>query len=142
MPAISEDRPITYGRGGAGNIAPKSTLSATIVSFSDQASLPADDLTTPTIKSDIYTTGRGGQGNMRHNDAKNPQLAHDAQDVDVILRREGSSDGNGLGTKVSVGRGGAANIVSLGTDGIGIRGGEKGAQALRVAEALEKGRAE
>ena len=36
-------------------------------------------LETPTIKSKVYTTGRGGTGNMARND--NPEEARRAQDV-------------------------------------------------------------
>jgi len=37
------------------------------------------DLETPTIKSDVYTTGRGGSGNMAKN--TDPYEARRAQDV-------------------------------------------------------------
>lgn len=43
----------SHGRGGAGNI-----------NSSPSAKLEASDLKTPTIKSNLYTTGRGGSGNM------------------------------------------------------------------------------
>jgi hypothetical protein len=36
-------------------------------------------LETPTLKSDMYTTGRGGSGNMTKN--SNPEVARRAQDV-------------------------------------------------------------
>jgi hypothetical protein len=42
-----------HGRGGAGNI-----------KTGPNAAVQASDLTTPTIKSDTYTTGRGGQGKL------------------------------------------------------------------------------
>lgn len=38
---------------------------------------------TPTLKSDMYTTGRGGTGNMAKNDPQHPEEARRAQDVDV-----------------------------------------------------------
>ena len=38
-------------------------------------------MTTPTLKSNIYTTGRGGTGNMARND--DPEEARAAQDVDI-----------------------------------------------------------
>ena len=46
-------------------------------------------MTTPTLKSKMYTTGRGGTGNMAKND--NPEESRAAQDVDVpgILLSEG-----------------------------------------------------
>jgi len=45
------------------------------------------DLTTPSIKSDVYTTGRGGQGNMSKNDPANPDRARASQDVKATPRR-------------------------------------------------------
>jgi hypothetical protein len=42
-----------------------------------------DDLKTPTIKQDFYTTGRGGSGNMMHNDRDHPELARGSQDVET-----------------------------------------------------------
>ena len=77
---------------------------------------------------------------MRQNDANNPQLARKAQDVEAVTRREGSFDASGAGSKISVGRGGAANIVSVESDAGGD--GEKDAQALREAEIVEEGRVE
>ncbi|KAJ6164982.1 hypothetical protein N7470_003654 [Penicillium chermesinum] len=63
-------RNVSYGRGGAGNIA-------------RQTSSPApSDLVTPTIKQEIYTTGRGGSGNMVQNDPKHPEIARESQDVE------------------------------------------------------------
>lgn len=41
------------------------------------------DLTTPTIKQDYYTTGRGGTGNMMHNDKEHPEIARESQDVEA-----------------------------------------------------------
>lgn len=41
-----------------------------------------DDLKTPTIKQGIYTTGRGGSGNMMYNDPDHPELARGSQDVE------------------------------------------------------------
>jgi len=80
----------------AGNIAPRSA-----------ALLPAD-LKTPTIKSDLYTTGRGGTGNMALNLHTQPELARAAQDVDApqMLGREPENS-------VHYGRGGAANVAHM-----------------------------
>ncbi|CBF89634.1 hypothetical protein BDV09DRAFT_194765 [Aspergillus tetrazonus] len=65
-------RNISHGRGGAGNIfsseAPKTT---------------PQDLVTPTIKQEVFTTGRGGSGNMMHNDPDRPELARESQDVEA-----------------------------------------------------------
>lgn len=40
--------------------------------------------TTPVIKEQMYTTGRGGTGNMAKNDPSRPEEARAAQDVDDI----------------------------------------------------------
>lgn len=40
------------------------------------------DLVTPTIKQEVYTTGRGGSGNMVTNDPGRPELARESQDVE------------------------------------------------------------
>lgn len=100
----------SHGRGGAGNIGP------TV----NDAARPAN-LATPTIKSPIYTTGRGGSGNMKRNDPKHPELARKSQDVaPVVQRRRGSGSGSGdrgMGTG-HTGRGGAANILHPSIDDI------------------------
>jgi len=38
---------------------------------------------TPTIKQDVYTTGRGGSGNMVYNDPERPEIARESQDVET-----------------------------------------------------------
>lgn len=58
-------------------------------------------LETPTIKTDVYTTGRGGSGNMAKN--TDPAEARRAQDVVGHPRRESNASQH-------VGRGGAANV--------------------------------
>ena len=45
------------------------------------------DLATPSIKSQVYSTGRGGQGNMAKNDPANPEKARTSQDVGAPPRR-------------------------------------------------------
>lgn len=57
------------------------------------AGVAPTDLETPTIKSDHYTTGRGGTGNMAKNDPLNPSIARERQDVASLPRRlsEGES---------------------------------------------------
>ncbi|KAF7719042.1 Uncharacterized protein PECH_000224 [Penicillium ucsense] len=83
-------RNISYGRGGAGNIAPP------------QRSTTPKDLVTPRIKQEVYTTGRGGSGNMVQNDPQHPELARESQDVESPpLRAEQFPH--------HTGRGGAAN---------------------------------
>jgi hypothetical protein len=66
-----------------------------------------EDLVTPTLKSNTFTTGRGGTGNMARNDPKHPEIARALQDV------EGSPQPEGQGPK-HYGRGGAANIIGDG----------------------------
>ncbi|KAJ5761221.1 hypothetical protein N7520_008377 [Penicillium odoratum] len=63
-------RNISYGRGGAGNI-----------SRQHSSTMPKD-LITPTIKQEVYTTGRGGSGNMVQNDPERPEIARESQDVE------------------------------------------------------------
>ncbi|KAL9597483.1 MAG: hypothetical protein Q9219_005116 [cf. Caloplaca sp. 3 TL-2023] len=88
----------SHGRGGAGNIGP------TV----NDAAKPSS-LTTPTIKSSVYTTGRGGSGNMKRNDPKHPEVARSSQDVGPVVGgkgRRGSEGGVG-----HTGRGGVANVL-------------------------------
>ncbi|APA06619.1 hypothetical protein sscle_02g013890 [Sclerotinia sclerotiorum 1980 UF-70] len=80
---------LSHGRGGAGNIG-----------TSPHDAEPVT-LNTPTLKGDVYTTGRGGSGNMTKN--TDPESARRAQDVVGTPRRESSSSSH-------VGRGGAANV--------------------------------
>lgn len=58
-------------------------------------------LETPTLKTDVFTTGRGGSGNMAKN--SDPETARRAQDVVAHPRTETGND-------THVGRGGAANV--------------------------------
>ncbi|KAL8680464.1 MAG: hypothetical protein Q9186_003362 [Xanthomendoza sp. 1 TL-2023] len=88
----------SHGRGGAGNIGPT-------VNDATKSSL-----TTPTIKSTIYTTGRGGSGNMKKNDPKHPEVARKSQDVVPPVKRRLSEE------KGHTGRGGAANIIRPSVD--------------------------
>ena len=46
-----------------------------------------EDLITPTIKQDVYSTGRGGSGNMRHFDKNHPEIARTSQDVEEPPKR-------------------------------------------------------
>ncbi|RFU25525.1 hypothetical protein B7463_g10805, partial [Scytalidium lignicola] len=79
----------SHGRGGAGNLGAKGK------------DIDPTDLETPTLKTEVYTTGRGGSGNMARN--TDPDSARRAQDVTVPPRRESASSQH-------VGRGGAANV--------------------------------
>ncbi|EUC44687.1 hypothetical protein COCMIDRAFT_6024 [Bipolaris oryzae ATCC 44560] len=94
-PTDNHQRVASHGRGGAGNIAKD-----------DPTNYPKpEDLVTPTLKGDTYTTGRGGTGNMARNDPERPEIARAAQDV------EGSPQPETAGPK-HYGRGGAANVIS------------------------------
>ncbi|KAB8076932.1 hypothetical protein BDV29DRAFT_73148 [Aspergillus leporis] len=83
-------RQVSHGRGGAGNI------------FSSESHTTPRDLVTPTIKQDVYTTGRGGQGNMVVNDPQHPEIARESQDVEAPPLRVEEAPHH-------TGRGGAAN---------------------------------
>jgi hypothetical protein len=58
------------GRGGAGNI----------VDASKTTQIQAEDLKTPTLKTSMVTTGRGGTGNMAAN--LDPEEKRRRQDVE------------------------------------------------------------
>lgn len=68
------------------------------------AHVTPQDLVTPTLKSEHYTTGRGGSGNMAKNDPNRPEVARAAQDVEAPAHREPEG-------RHHYGRGGAANIA-------------------------------
>lgn len=56
---------------------------------------------TPTIKQDVYTTGRGGSGNMVYNDPQHPEIARESQDVETPpLRVEEAPHHTGRGTSL------------------------------------------
>ncbi|KAG8623731.1 hypothetical protein KVT40_008707 [Elsinoe batatas] len=89
------------GRGGAGNVAPASP------------SLEPVDLSTPTIKQNHYTTGRGGSGNIVSNDSA--ENARKAQDVEASAAAAKQPSGDKPG---HFGRGGAANVVKKAVEGV------------------------
>lgn len=93
-PSAETHRVASYGRGGAGNIG----------SDKPTAHPQPADLVTPTLKSELYTTGRGGTGNMARNDPNHPELARASQDVEVPPHREADGPHH-------FGRGGAANVA-------------------------------
>ncbi|KFY93998.1 hypothetical protein V498_04100 [Pseudogymnoascus sp. VKM F-4517 (FW-2822)] len=109
----STSRYAAHGRGGAGN-----------VSAAPPPPVAPSDLETPTLKEEVYTTGRGGSGNMVANTGK--AGARRAQDVVALPRRD--SEGT-----AHVGRGGAANIVKVPT-----RTGEE-ERSVEGKEGSEKG---
>jgi len=85
------------GRGGAGNFGPKSESCESL------------DLTTPFITTPIYTSGRGGTGNMQRNDPNHPEYARSSQDVELPPVRPSSSEYHGV-------RGGAGNVFTPSED--------------------------
>ncbi|KAL7267530.1 hypothetical protein RUND412_009878 [Rhizina undulata] len=88
-------RVMSHGRGGAGNIGVDEN------GFKESEK----DLKIPTLKSAVYTTGRGGTGNMALNDPEHPDRARAAQDVEEAPRPPSKTEFFG-------GRGGAGNIVN------------------------------
>ncbi|EEH06425.1 predicted protein [Histoplasma capsulatum G186AR] len=119
---MTDQKRISTGRGGAGNMVsvPGTATTGTGTGTGTGAGAGAGagaatvtsrtpaDLVTPTIKSDMYTTGRGGSGNIVAND--DPAVARMAQDVEVDVI------GESKGEKVFLGRGGAANIYDTSTE--------------------------
>ncbi|KAK3337037.1 hypothetical protein B0T19DRAFT_396698 [Cercophora scortea] len=95
------------GRGGAGNI----------VDSSMSPKMLPQDLQTPTLKTSVVTTGRGGTGNMAKN--SDPVETRLRQDVEPVVRR--SSQG-----ATHIGRGGTGNVF-------------KGEEAQAAKRELEKG---
>ncbi|CCX13514.1 Similar to hypothetical protein LEMA_P064290.1 [Leptosphaeria maculans JN3]; acc. no. CBX90303 [Pyronema omphalodes CBS 100304] len=89
----ANERQMSHGRGGAGNIRPDHDRKET-----------EEEIKIPTLKAPVYTTGRGGTGNMATNDPKNPQNARKAQDVESDPPRV-------IKNVVHGGRGGAGNVV-------------------------------
>ncbi|KAH8905110.1 hypothetical protein BR93DRAFT_765309 [Coniochaeta sp. PMI_546] len=79
------------GRGGAGNI----------VDASKSPKLQPEDLQTPTLKTNVITTGRGGSGNMAKN--TDPAETRARQDVEPVTRRPSHGAQH-------VGRGGTGNV--------------------------------
>lgn len=65
----------------------------------------AQDLVTPTLKTSMVTTGRGGQGNMAKN--VDPEETRARQDVGPVPRR-------GSNSAAHSGRGGAGNFFQEG----------------------------
>ncbi|KAI4123566.1 MAG: hypothetical protein LQ341_007182, partial [Variospora aurantia] len=111
----------SHGRGGVGNIG---------TTVNDSAKPAA--LITPTLKSPIYTTGRGGSGNMKRNDPGHPEVARRSQDVIVPPPAKRRMSGAGGG---HIGRGGVANVLRPSIEDV-MQGTNKHENAL-VAEGLE-----
>jgi len=109
---------VSTGRGGAGktNLRPLRTSNTSayieIGNIGKEPPAMDQDLATPTIKADTYTTGRGGSGNMAKNDPKHPEIARASQDVEPVPK-------TGRSGSFHVGRGGAANIAKTENDSKG-----------------------
>lgn len=105
---------VSTGRGGAGMIVFYTVphhlaiydqyCSLHAGNIGKEPSVPGDDLATPTIKADTYTTGRGGSGNMAKNDPNHPEITRASQDVAPVAKTERSGS-------FHIGRGGAANVA-------------------------------
>ncbi|KAL8304020.1 hypothetical protein RB597_004643 [Gaeumannomyces tritici] len=80
------------GRGGAGNIVDKAKSPA----------IEPKDLETPTLKTSVVTTGRGGTGNMAKN--TDPAETRALQDVEPVSLQENTG-------ATHIGRGGDGNVV-------------------------------
>ena len=93
-------------------------------------SLQPADLKTPTIKSQTYTTGRGGQGNMQPN--VHPDITRQTQDVEAHPRAGREPEKN-----FQWGRGGAGNTASLSKDQI-VDIKERNASRQRAEEAAAR----
>lgn len=80
------------GRGGVGNIR----------ETPDAYKGSEEDLRVPTLKSAVYTTGRGGTGNMAINDPSHPENARIAQDVEAVPPAVASDFHGGRGVRSSI----------------------------------------
>ncbi|KAF2717164.1 hypothetical protein K431DRAFT_277411 [Polychaeton citri CBS 116435] len=98
-PPQDQVRSTSHGRGGAGNIAKRNVNDA----------LNPEDFKTPTIKNDLYTTGRGGTGNMAMNLKEVPEMARAAQDVEAPVAHHKEAKGT-----IHWGRGGQGNKTTVG----------------------------
>ncbi|KAK0618356.1 hypothetical protein B0T17DRAFT_618954 [Bombardia bombarda] len=99
------------GRGGAGNI----------VDSAKSPRIQEADLQTPTLKTSVVTTGRGGTGNMAKN--SDPVETRLRQDVAPVVRR--SSQG-----ATHIGRGGGGNVFNPEDAQTAKKEQEKGASAI------------
>jgi len=98
------------GRGGAGNIREPS-----------KTPLQVEDLQTPTLKTAVVTTGRGGSGNMAKNE--DPIETRLRQDVEPVVRRPSRG-------ATHVGRGGTGNVFTPAEEAAAKRELEKAASAI------------
>ncbi|ODV89685.1 hypothetical protein CANCADRAFT_141971 [Tortispora caseinolytica NRRL Y-17796] len=95
---------VSMGRGGAGNV-----RSADEEIQVEEGSAGQD---IPVLEQKVFTTGRGGRGNMMHND--DPKLSRMAQDIDEnkeeVLEAHTGDKPTFYESGMSVGRGGYGNI--------------------------------
>ncbi|KAK5697121.1 hypothetical protein LTR17_023985 [Elasticomyces elasticus] len=133
--STTQQAPRLQGRGGAGNVQTKPATGG--------GEVQAQDFSTPTIKSNTYTTGRGGQGNMATNLPDFPEYSRAAQDVDTPAHHEKEAKG-----VYHWGRGGEGNAMMVGSDkapknkanGEGLRPTEKHQRSGSFQGIMEKGK--
>ncbi|KAK5707317.1 hypothetical protein LTR17_020815 [Elasticomyces elasticus] len=131
----TQQPPRLHGRGGAGNVQTKAATGG--------GEVQAQDFSTPTIKSNTYTTGRGGQGNMATNLPDFPEYSRAAQDVDTPAHHEKEAKG-----VYHWGRGGEGNAMMVGSakaptnkaSGEGLRPTEKHQRSGSFQGIMEKGK--
>lgn len=73
-----------------GNVGPPSPA---LKAVNDPKVSAPGDFDTPTLKTAVYTTGRGGTGNMKRNDPEHPEVARESQDVNAPLAAELKREG-------------------------------------------------
>ncbi|KAM7207010.1 hypothetical protein V8F33_000109 [Rhypophila sp. PSN 637] len=112
------------GRGGAGNYVDKTSTTP----------INPEDLQTPTLKTSVVTTGRGGTGNMAKN--LDPVEARKRQDVEPVVRRDSQGASH-------IGRGGNGNVFNPKDAERAKNEAEKGASAVddKSPTWAEKGKA-
>ena len=120
---VSNEHKISTGRGGAGKrilplnphvvkgVSVLTNISLGNIGSPKMAPKRDENLETPTLKTSIYTTGRGGAGNMAHFEKNDPNEARVAQDIEAPIRHENPH------ASVVTGRGGTGNMVKGDADG-------------------------
>ncbi|KLU87762.1 hypothetical protein MAPG_06755 [Magnaporthiopsis poae ATCC 64411] len=104
------------GRGGAGNIVEKAKSPA----------IEPKDLETPTLKTSVVTTGRGGTGNMAKN--TDPAETRALQDVEPVSLPESTG-------ATHIGRGGDGNVIKPKAERPEDGGGKELARAKSAGDA-------
>ncbi|CZT18144.1 uncharacterized protein RCC_03984 [Ramularia collo-cygni] len=116
-PSVTQTRSHA-GRGGMGN-----------VSLQGREVTDVKDLSTPHIRANTFTTGRGGAGNMSKSDPSNPAATRAAQDVDTPAHHNKSMQGT-----YHWGRGGEGNMMSVGGGGGGDKAQDSGLTRVKSRE--------